>query len=176
MRISFYFPHFTVDGGTESNVVHTIIYSRFSKRDQRYISWKNLSSLSNLHKLFYAETVSLNCMIGIGQISVYPKTQIDIQKGIYPSMDEPFKSMPCGERGSQLAKIDALIKNVTDSLEENWRSAGSSTMPETIETTTQKSGMNDVVTTHKSTAVANEKFSLSEKNFVNTTFLFKTLL
>ena len=91
-------------------------------------------------------------------------------------MDEPFKSMPCGERGSQLAKIDALIKNVTDSLEENWRSAGSSTMPETIETTTQKSGMNDVVTTHKSTAVANEKFSLSEKNFVNTTFLFKTLL
>ena len=134
-----------MDGGTESNVVHTIIYSRFSKRDQRYISWKNLSSLSNLHKLFYAETVSLNCMIGIGQISVYPKTQIDIQKGIYPSMDEPFKSMPCGERGSQLAKIDALIKNVTDSLEENWRSAGSSTMPETIETTTQKSGMNDVV-------------------------------
>ena len=100
-------------------------------------------------------------MIGIGQISVYPKTQIDIQKGIYPSMDEPFKSMPCGERGSQLAKIDALIKNVTDSLEENWRSAGSSTIPETIETTTQKSGMNDVVTNHA--VWQNEKFSLTGK-------------
>ena len=31
-------------------------------------------------------------------------------------MDAPFKSYKCGERGSQIAIIDTMIKNVTDNI------------------------------------------------------------
>ena len=45
-----------------------------------------------------------------------PKSASDIKKGNYPTMDAPFKSYKCGERGSQIAIIDTMIKNVTDNI------------------------------------------------------------
>lgn len=59
-------------------------------------------------------------MVGKGDLWERPKSAQDIEKGNYPSMDAPFKSYKCGERGSQLTSIDNLIKNVTDTIESTW--------------------------------------------------------
>ena len=59
---------------------------------------------------------SLNCMVGTGDMWEVPKSASDIKKGNYPTMDAPFKSYKCGERGSQIAIIDTMIKNVTDNI------------------------------------------------------------
>ena len=82
-------------------------------------------------------------MVGIGRLSIYPKTKDDIRQGNYPGMNEPFKSMSCSEHGSQIPNIETLIKNVTDSLLDSWNSKLSNTLPnnEIIEKT-EESGMN----------------------------------
>ena len=79
-------------------------------------------------------------MVGIGKLSVKPITQEDIKLANYPSMDEPFKSVSCSERGSQIVSIDSLIKNVTDSLEESWNTL-TSTLSNVFEKTLE-TGMN----------------------------------
>ena len=55
-------------------------------------------------------------MVGTGDMWEVPKSASDIKKGNYPTMDAPFKSYKCGERGSQIAIIDTMIKNVTDNI------------------------------------------------------------
>ena len=49
-----------------------------------------------------------------------PASADDIENGNYPSMDAPFKSSECGQRGSQLEIIDNVVKNVTDTIEKGW--------------------------------------------------------
>ena len=59
-------------------------------------------------------------MVGTGDMWEVPKSASDINKGNYPTMDAPFKSYKCGERGSQIAIIDTMIKNVTDNIVQGW--------------------------------------------------------
>ena len=59
-------------------------------------------------------------MVGTGDIWETPKSASDIKSGNYPSADAPFKSYKCGERGSQIAIIDTMIKNVTDNIVQGW--------------------------------------------------------
>jgi len=70
--------------------------------------------------IFTQGAFSLNCMVGTGDMWEVPKSASDIKKGNYPTMDAPFKSYKCGERGSQIAIIDTMIKNVTDNIVQGW--------------------------------------------------------
>ena len=87
-------------------------------------------------------TFSLDCMVGIGRLSIYPITKDDIRQGNYPGMDEPFKSMSCSEHGSQIPNIETLIKNVTDSLLDNWNTKLANSLPNNAIEKTEESGMN----------------------------------
>jgi hypothetical protein len=65
---------------------------------------------------------ALQCLVGIGNLTEVPATSQDIEDGKYPAINAPFKRYTCGERGSQLATVDTLIKNVTDLIEQSWNS------------------------------------------------------
>ena len=71
-------------------------------------------------KFHFPGALSLQCMVGTGDLWEIPKSASDIKKGNYPSMDAPFKSYKCGERGSQIAIIDTMIRNVTDNIVQGW--------------------------------------------------------
>ncbi len=59
-------------------------------------------------------------MVGKGDMWHTPASAEEIEKGNYPSMDAPFKSYQCGERGSQIEIIETVIKNITDTIEQGW--------------------------------------------------------
>lgn len=54
----------------------------------------------------------LQCLVGIGDVSEAPSDVFDV--------DSKFKVVECGERGSQLATVENLVKNVTDTIENSW--------------------------------------------------------
>ena len=73
-----------------------------------------------MYKNCFLGAYSIKCLVGQGDIYETPASAQDIENGEYPSMDAPFKSIKCGERGSQIQIISTVIKNVTDTIEQSW--------------------------------------------------------
>lgn len=67
--------------------------------------------------LFFEGASALQCLVGTGNATEIPASSEDIKAGKYPPQNAAFKRFTCGERGSQLAIIDNLVKNVTDKIE-----------------------------------------------------------